>query len=191
MAGISRRGFLHAGMLATGSLIGSGALAGCMRPSTDAAGENPEVLSRRDLAILAAVADRVITPAEGGPTARDARVARRIDRELAFNEGTLTSDVRAALSLIEYAPFLDLGLRPFTRLAAAEQDAHLRACAESGWTLRRNAFNGVRFLCLFFYYTDDRTWPAIGYAGPMVDRKLPEAASARETLDTPLGSARA
>jgi len=65
----------------------------------------------------------------------------------------------------------------------AVQDAYLQACAESSWTLRRNAFSGLRFLCLFFYYTDDRTWRSIGYGGTMVDRKLPEAANAREVLD--------
>jgi hypothetical protein len=99
--------------------------------------------------------------------------------------------VRAALTMIEYGPFLDLHLRPFTRLAPDAQDSYLRACAESGWRLRRNAFAGLRFLCLFFYYSDDRTWRSIGYGGPMVDRKLPEAANAIEALDRPLPTARA
>jgi hypothetical protein len=187
---LSRRGFLRAGAITSGALIGAGLLGGCVRSSPALDDEHPEVLSRRELAILAAIAERVITPADGTPTARDARVARRIDRELVFNEGTLAGDVRAALALVEYSPFLDLRLRPFTRLPAEEQDAHLQACAQSVWTTRRNAFSGLRFLCLFFYYSDDRTWRSIGYDGTMVDRKLPEAANAREVLDQPLGSAR-
>ena len=192
MVGISRRGFLRVSLVTSGALIGAGLVAGCVRSIPEqAADEHPEVLSRRELAILVAIADRVITPIDGTPTAGDARVARRIDRELAFNEGTLAGDVRAALSLVEYAPFLDLRLRPFTRLTPAEQDAHLQACAESRWTTRRNAFSGLRFLCLFFYYTDDRTWHSVGYSGTMIDRKLPEAANAREVLDQPFGSARA
>ncbi|MBI3769573.1 MAG: gluconate 2-dehydrogenase subunit 3 family protein [Deltaproteobacteria bacterium] len=194
VVGLSRRGFLQAGLLTSGALLGAAVLAGCVRsiPDTEPPGDAyPDVLSRRELAILAALADRVITPAAGTPTARDARVARRIDRELAFNDGSLAGDVRAALTLIEYGPFLDFHLRPFTRLSPAEQDTFLHTCAESGWTLRRNAFGGLRFLCLFFYYTDDRTWRSIGYGGTMVDRKLPEAANAREVLDQPLGSARA
>jgi hypothetical protein len=182
---LSRRGFLRASALTGAALICGGTFAGCLRDERSVIDEHPEVLSRGELATLAAVADRVITTAEGTPTAREARTARRIDRELTFNEGTLVGDVRAALALIEYGPFLDLHLRPFTRLDAAAQDAYLRACAESSWALRRSAFSGLRFLCLFFYYSDDRTWRSIGYGGTMVDRKLPEAANAREVLDRP------
>ena len=188
---ISRRGFLRAGIVTTAALASAGSVVGCLRAAPENAGdEHPEVLSRKDLGILAAFADRVVTAADGTPSAREARVARRIDRELAFNDGTLAGDVRAALTMIEYGPFLDFRLRPFTRLGAAEQDAFLEGCARSTWRLRRNAFSGLRFLCLFFYYSDDRTWRSIGYGGPMVGRKLPEAANAREALDQPLGSAR-
>jgi hypothetical protein len=187
---ISRRGFLRAGTIASAALVGGGTIAGCLRDERGVLDELPEILTRGELATLAAIADRVIASGEGTPTAREARTARRIDRELTFNEGTLVGDVRAALALMEYGPFLDLHLRPFTRLGAEAQDAYLRACAESSWALRRNAFSGLRFLCLFFYYTDDRTWRSIGYGGTMVDRKLPEAANAREALDRPGASAR-
>jgi hypothetical protein len=182
-AGLSRRGFLRAGVLTTGALTFGGTIASCLRDTHGVEGEEPEVLSRGELATLAAVADRVIVAREGTPTARDARTARRIDRELTFNEGQLVGDVRAALAMIEYGPYVDLHLRPFTRLDPTAQDAYLQSCAESSWTLRRNAFSGLRFLCLFFYYTDDRTWHSIGYGGTMVDRKLPEAANAREVLE--------
>ena len=187
---LSRRGFLRAGAITSAALVCGGTIAGCLRDERSVVDEHPEVLSRGELATLAAVADRVIATVEGTPTAREARTARRIDRELTFNQGTLVGDVRAALALIEYGPFLDLHLRPFTRLDAEAQDAYLRASSESSWALRRNAFSGLRFLCLFFYYSDDRTWPSIGYGGTMVDRKLPEAANAREVLDQPGASAR-
>lgn len=188
---LSRRGFLRAGAITSAALASATMLAGCLRDERSALDEEPEILTRGELATLTALADRVIAAADGAPTAREARTARRIDRELTFNEGTLVGDVRAALGLIEYGTVLDLHLKPFTRLDAAAQDAYLRNCAESSWTLRRNAFGGLRFLCLFFYYTDDRTWRSIGYAGPMVERKLPEAANAREVLDRPDGSMRA
>jgi hypothetical protein len=193
-ADMSRRGFLKAGAAMTTALIGAGAVAGCLgeQSAHDRLAEDaPEVISPRELAVLSAVADRVITPVEGGPTARDARTARRIDRELVFCDGLLTADVRAAISLIEYSPFLDFQFGRFSRLAPAAQDAFLEACAASSWKLRRNAYNGLRFLCLFFYYSDERTWRSIGYGGPMVERKLPEASNARESLDQPMRSARA
>ena len=189
--GLSRRGFLRGGLATSAALAFGGTLAGCLRSDAIIGDEQPEILTRGELATLTAVADRVITAGAGTPTAREASTARRIDRELTFNEGTLVGDVRAALALVEYGTFLDLHPRPFTRLDAAAQDAYLRACAESSWALRRNAFGGLRFLCLFFYYTDDRTWHSIGYGGTMVDRKLPEAANAREALDQPPARARA
>jgi hypothetical protein len=188
---ISRRGFLRAGVATSLALAGAGAISGCL-PGPDygrAVGtEHPEVLSTKQLAILTAFAGRVITPADGGPTAIDARIARRIDRELAFSDGRLADDVGAALTLIEHGTLLDFRFRRFTSLAPDQQDAYLVACARSTWTTRRNAYAGLRFLCLFFYYTDDRTWQAIGYNGPTVDRKLPEAANAIESLDRPLGA---
>lgn len=192
LTSITRRGFLRASAATTGSLIGAGALAGCVSRASYRAligDERPEVLSARDLAVLMAFADRIVAPAEDAPTARETRTARRIDRELLFSDGLLTADVRAALSIIEYGPLIDLRWRRFTRLSPAEQDAYLRACATSSWSLRRNAYGGLRFLCVFFHYTDDRTWRSIGYGGPMVERKLPEAANAREALDRPVGRA--
>ena len=188
---VSRRGFLKAGAASVAALVGAGSAAAWLARGDDAAvigDERPEVLSRRELATLMALADRVVMPSAGGPSARDTRTARRIDRELAFSDGRLTADVRAALAVIEYGPVLDFRLRRFTRLGPEEQDAYLAACASSLWHLRRNAFNGLRFLTLFFYYTDDRTWRGVGYAGPMVDRKLPEAANAIEALARPVGA---
>ena len=188
---VSRRGFLKAGAASVAALIGAGSAAALFTRGDDAAvlgNEHPEVLSRRELATLLALADRVVTPGPDGPSARDTRTARRIDRELAFSDGRLTADVRAALALIEYGPVLDLRPRRFTRLAPAAQDAYLDACQRSVWPLRRNAFNGLRFLTLFFYYSDDRTWRGVGYGGPMVDRKLPEAANAIEALARPVGA---
>lgn len=190
---ITRRGFLRAGFWGTAALGVFSAASGCTSASQyrERIGrERPEVLTAKELAVLMAIADRVITPAEGCPTAAEARVARRIDRELVFSDGKLAADVRASLALLEHGPLLDLRFRRLTRLAPAEQDEVLRGCLESSWALRRNAFNGIRFLCLFFYYTDDRTWRSIGYDGPTVQRKLPEAANAIETLDSTLREAR-
>ena len=170
-------------------LVGAGTLTGCVssRAYEDRLGaEKPEVLTAKELAVLLAFADRVIMPADGVPSAREARIARRIDRELVFSDGRLTSDVRAALALIEHAPILDLHLHRFTGLAPEDQDAYLDQCAKSSWTLRRNAFAGLRFLCLFLYYSDDRTWRSIGYGGVMVDRKLTEASNALAALDRPV-----
>ncbi len=180
------------GAASSAALAANGAMIGCLGPGLPIdprqAAERPEVLSHAELQVLSAVAERVIAPAPAGPTALDTRVARRIDRELAIVGGRLAEDVPAALTLIEYGPWLDLRFGRFTTLDAKAQDDSLRTCEHSRFLLRRQAYAGLRLLCLFMHYSDDRTWPSIGYAGPMVPRKLPEAANAIEALDRSLGA---
>lgn len=191
---LTRRGFLHASAATTGALIGWGA-AGSRAEAKDYAplvgDERPEVLSTKEFGILTTVAGRMIVPASAGPSVREARTARRIDRELLYSDGRLTRDIRASLVLMEHGPLLDFTIGRFTQLSSAKQDAFLDACARSRWTLRRNAYSGLRVLCMFFYYTDERTWEAIGYDGPGVPRKLAEAGNAIEQLDVPPGAFRA
>ncbi|MFQ5417411.1 MAG: hypothetical protein ACE5FL_10240 [Myxococcota bacterium] len=187
---LSRRGFLRIGAAASASLAGGGAMIGCHGAESPLdprlAAEQPEFLSRDELVVLATVAERVVASAPSVPTSLETRIARRIDRELAIVGGRLASDVRAALILIEYGPWLDSRFRRFTALSPDAQDDFLRACEHSRWLLRRRAYAGLRLLCLFFHYSDDRTWPSIGYAGPTVPRKLPEAANAISALGRPL-----
>ena len=178
IAGLSRRGFLGASAAGLGILGIAAAGWEWLGPSEahyralvgDAV---PAVLSVKELAILGALADAVITAKPGTPTAGQAQTARRIDRELAFqSESKLVSDVKLSLAFLEHLPALDfLGLR-FTALSAAGKIAFLRNCETSSWSSRSRAFAGLKFLILFFYYTDDRTWPSIGYGGPQVAEKF-------------------
>jgi hypothetical protein len=178
-AALPRRGFLKVGAVAAVLLAGGGAIfalagrgyRGLLPPSA-----KPVVLSEKELAILAAVADRLVPDAPGRLSARDARVAERIDRELAFHAPKMQRDVKAALLLVEHGGLLHLSASRFTSLSADEQDAHLERMA-SGNELERAAFSGLRTVAMFFYYCDERTWPTIHYAGPLMPRKKPEADS--------------
>ncbi len=185
-SGISRRGFLSAGAVGLGAL---GITASWLWLRTDdrayramVGGAVPVVLTVGELAILEALADAIVEPAPGAPTARQAQTARRIDRELFFHKGSkelffrrggkLVSDVKLSLSLIEWLPVASFAGRKFTALSAADKVLFLRGCETSRWSIRSQAFSGLKFLILFFYYTDDRTWPSIGYAGPTVPEKF-------------------
>lgn len=172
---LSRRGFLGAGVAATiaaggGYLWLAGSDAEYARM---AAGAQPTLLSIKEYAVLDALAEAIIHPLGGGPGVRKARTALRIDRELSFHDdNSLAEDIRASLALLENMPALD-GMGPrFTGLNAKDKQVFLSNCVNAGPGLRRSAYNGVRFLIVFFYYTDDRTWPDIGYAGPLVDEKV-------------------
>lgn len=169
---ISRRGFLarSAGGAAVLALGG-----GCFGGEEEryraalAPGEQPSVLGVREYAVLKAVAERIVPGGEGRPGAAGLGVAGRIDRELSFHGDPLRSDLRDALRLVEWWP-LATRLRRFSALAAPDQDAELAAAATSRFAWRRSAFQGLKFLSVFFYYTREETWPGIGYQGPWVPR---------------------
>ncbi len=84
-----------------------------------------------------------------------------------------------AMSLFEYGPILfDLTFTRFTRMSEDEQDASLETLMTSRLGVRRLSFYGVRNLCLLGYYSQEETWPLIGYAGPLLPRRAAsEAAS--------------
>ncbi|MBA4306912.1 MAG: hypothetical protein C0429_09280 [Sphingopyxis sp.] len=171
---VSRRGFLGVGAAAA-IMAGGGYL--WLRGSDAeyarmAAGAAPVTLSIKEYAVLDALAAALIHPLKDGPGTSAALTALRIDRELSFHHDTsLAEDIKASLALLENLPALDaLGPR-FTALNNKDKQSFLANCAKAGPGLRRAAYNGIRFLVMFFYYTDDRSWPAIGYSGPLVDEK--------------------
>lgn len=187
-AGLSRRGFLGASAAGLGIMGVAAAGWDWFGPGEahyralvgDAV---PTVLSVKELAILGALAETVITTASGAPTVQQAETARRIDRELSFQlESQLVSDVKLSLAFLEHLPVVDfLGLH-FTSLSTADKIAFLENCGTSSWSARSRAFAGLKFLILFFYYTDDRTWPSIGYGGPQVAEKFFEGGNSIANL---------
>ena len=196
---ISRRGFLGVG----GATLAVSAVAGvawleASKPDYVALGSgfSPKTLSISEFGVLAALATAMIAPLPGGPSVKDAMTAARIDRELSFHrDSTLAEDIAASLTLLEHWPIVQGYGARFSALGASEQKAFLSACANGGPGLTRSAFAGVRFLVIFFYYSDDRTWPGLGYAGPQIAEKPFEAGnrianlqSAREVTSKDLGA---
>jgi D-cysteine desulfhydrase len=81
-------------------------------------------------------------------------------------------DVRALLQLVEHGSSLFRGgATRFTHLSPSEQDATLLDWQHSSLTVRRRGFQALRTLAFLGYWRDDRTWPLIGYSGPMLPRK--------------------
>ncbi len=174
---MSRRGFLVRSAWLTAAL-GAGTLA-CGQGGADYAallpeGEAPSQLPLREYVVLRSVADRLVPAAGSQPGALALGVPARIDRELSFHGPKLREDLTAALRLVEWWPLAAQGSR-FTRLGAAAQDGVLEAMARSRLAARRTAFQGLKFVTVFFTYTQEPTWPAIGYDGPWVPRNRPAA----------------
>jgi hypothetical protein len=177
---MNRRGFLKLTGGAALLLAGGSALtmwrAGARYRRLLPPGAAPSVLTEKELAILCAVCDRLLPG--GAPTAREARVAERIDRELTFHGPKLQADVKHAILLVEHGGWAHLSPARFTARDDEAQDAYLTKM-QQGSSLERQAFSGLRELAMFFYYCDERAWPRIHYPGPLVSMpSKPEADSA-------------
>jgi hypothetical protein len=167
---LSRRGFLK--RTAAGTLFLIAARHAFLLPEARARSNFAfENLGARSAATLEAMCDRVIIPARGAPTAREALVPLRIDHEIGLLGSGMASDVRDGLMLVEYSGILEGKFRPFTKLTPGDQDEVLRAMIRSSLVWRRSAFQGLKQLIAFFYYADDRAWRSTGYDGPWVPRR--------------------
>ena len=139
-------------------------------------------MSWTELAVLTVAAEVIVAPTPDMPGVRETMTARRIDRELMFAEAKLQSDMKASLSFLEVKPLLSGSLSLFTELDAARQKDVLMSMREKP-VLDREIYAALKFFTGFFYYTDDRAWPSIGYNGPSVPAKKFEAGNTIANLN--------
>lgn len=179
---LTRRRLLIAGGATGAALVAGSAL--LMRGGGDehyralCPGAAPQVLSLKELGVLAAFCARVCPGASAtDPGIGLTRVAERVDRELAFHTLQMQRDVRSALLLLEHGGLLHLEGTRFTRLGADAQDQYLQRMLTAGNALERQVVSNLKLLALFFHYCDERTWKGIHYDGPFQPRKAPEADS--------------
>ena len=126
-------------------------------------------LSRREHVILQAVALRILDGATPDPHLDGAaRQCTFIDRYLSELDAGLRSDVKAVFSLIELYPTVTGQFTRFSRLSAAAQDKVLTSWQESRTALLRQALQALKALCFLAHYQDERSFPSIGYSGPIV-----------------------
>jgi hypothetical protein len=169
---ISRRSFLRAGLVG-GALLGGAALLG--RRLTGYTLDAPtaaelRVLSPKEYLILAAAARRILAPdGDDAPAPDTVACALHVDRYLARLPPEVQRDVRALLQLFEHGSAVSTR---FTRMTPAQQDATLAAWEASSFTLKRRGFQALRTLAFLGYWRDERTWPLLGYTGPMLPRRL-------------------
>jgi hypothetical protein len=167
----SRRGFLGlAG--ASASLAALSRLrptAASAAPSGAAPDEAP-FFDARATGILTAIVERMVDTGEpGAPPVRSTRTIETIDRLCGGLDPALTDPLPLALQLVEWGPYVfDWKLARFTALAPADQDASLEGWRTSRFATRRLAFYALRNLALFGYWSQDATWPLIGYGGPLL-----------------------
>jgi hypothetical protein len=78
-----------------------------------------------------------------------------------------TTDFRRLLALFEWSLLL-FEARPgrFTKLSTESQDRVIRGWATSRLGFRRSGFVAIKRLAMSIYYTQQESWPAIGFPGP-------------------------
>jgi len=166
----TRRRFLR---LAGSGLAGLAALpalpAGAA--ATEQAGAAAGFFSARERAVLRAVVARMVETGDPrAPALDDTDAVATIERACAGLAPDLTDPLPWALRLVEWWPFLfELRLQPFTSLSDAEQDASLEGWMRSRFGLRRLAFLALRNLAMLGWWSQEATWPLIGYRGPLLE----------------------
>jgi hypothetical protein len=167
----SRRGFLRlAGAAASFSALSQ------LRAVPAAAIQAPRgarFFSPSEQEILTQVVERMIDSDQpGAPRVRDTDTVATIDALCGSLDPSITQPLPLLLHAVDYAPFVfDLTFQRFTRMTPSEQDASLEAWMRSRLALRRQAFMALRNLSFLGYYSQEETWPLIGYAGPLLRPK--------------------
>lgn len=164
-----RRAFLRQ------TLFGSLALsAASIFPAPALAGDGdapPELLffSPAEYQVLRSAADRIVGAGPGdGPTAGEINVGLRADRFLAGADPEIQEQFHLLMTILNnpiFAFLFDFRLSSFISMSDEDKDTYLEDWMTSPLAFRRQAFIGLKRLCMSMYYTDPRSWKAIGYDG--------------------------
>lgn len=167
IAASTRRDFLKKSLLGTLALGSAGFLAQCKRRVTmTLRPEGVLVFDTQQFKTLAAFCQSVLP---GSETQAARAVPYRIDAEVSHWSPKDQAQVKSLLALIENGPrYFFFNWRPFIRLAPNERQEYLRGWESSRFGFRRQAFQALRMLAQFYFYSQDETWKAIGYDGPWI-----------------------
>lgn len=136
-----------------------------------------QVLSQWEANVVAAAATAIIPNSPGPlPSAGPAplQIAHNVDQFLQGMPDAMLLQIHAMFGLIEHGTLLGGHVLRFTRLEPAARLDFLNDLRQMGDKFAQ-AFKGLRDLTLLGWYCDPRTWKAIGYDGPLLDRPAPPA----------------
>lgn len=168
---MTRRSLLKKGLVGGALLALGGATFLALRggKSVRLPDEPLQVLDAASYAVVHAIAERMIRSRRGWPSVDEVGVGLTVDRILRRADPSAQQEVKKLLGLFDNAlANLAFGgrTRPFTALAADEQDQVLGEWQKSSVVLRRTGFQAVRTLVMGAYYSSPLCWSAIHYPGP-------------------------
>lgn len=168
----TRRSFLRlaGGAAALGGLAQLRALPAAAIGAAPAGGAR--FFADREREILTQIVERMVDTGEpGAPLVRGTRTLDTIDGLCRTLDPSVTAPLPALIRLVEWGPLLfDGHLAAFSSLDDAAKDAHLAGWMRSRFGLRRLGFLALRNLSLLGYWSQDESWPLIGYQGPLLRR---------------------
>lgn len=164
-----RREFLKKSLAGTLLLGSAGFLARCNRARIAPSGELAS-LDAREFVTLQAFCETVLPVSESVKN-QVASAPLRIDREISLWSSKNRGQIKSLLALLENGTrYFFFSWRTFSELPQAERERYLRDWEESRFEFRREAFQALRMMAFFFFYSQEATWKALGYDGPWVKR---------------------
>jgi hypothetical protein len=169
-SGISRRSFL--------ALAGSGAALGALARLPRAAlasvpAAAAPFFSADESDVLLHVVERMVdTGLPDAPRVRDTAAIATIDRLCAGLDPALTQPIPILMRAVDWGPYVfDWRWARFRELDDAGKDASLAGWMTSSLALRRLAFAALKNLAMLGWYSQDASWKAIAYQGPLIARR--------------------
>lgn len=164
-----RRDFLKKSLLGSLLLGSAGLLANCRRRVAEAPRpEGVSIFNVTEFRTLSKFCQAVLPDAQS-PAGQ--AVPYRIDREISYWQGKNRAQVKSLLALIEQGTkYFFYSWHSFSELPTQEQQDYLHGWESSRFNFRRQAFQALRMMAFFFFYSQDATWKAIGYDGPWIGK---------------------
>lgn len=138
-------------------------------------GETPIAFSRKEFVVVRRLVQALLPGGGTIPSGTDLGVPQRIDEEVWATREAVRKDLKAGLLLLEHGPVLLAFPGRFSSLALHHRQACLRAMLASNTDAFVQVVTAYRQMAYLFYYSDDRSYPGIGYDGRWVkvDRPAP------------------
>ena len=163
-----RRTFLTLGAASAAALAAAGWWVSLARRTPQA-----RALDEEATGIIAAIVPAMLDgalPAAGSERASAiAQTVAGVDRAVLGLPPAARAELGQLFALLSLAParraFAGVA-SPWAEADVAEVGAFLDRWRDSGWALKRSAYDALHQLVIAAWYANPRSWPALGYPGP-------------------------
>lgn len=163
---LRRRTFLKLGLAGLSTIAAGGGGLWALRGSAPAV-SGLGVLDAHRFRTLLALAQTQLPVAGPFPVGAGESIARLFDGFLQGEPPENVSDLKTALTLVEFGPVIfERRATTFSNLEPAERERHWRGWGESELLVRRQVALGFRKFLHTVFFDDPAVWPHLGYPGP-------------------------